>query len=187
VAGAGILGLAAPLVIAAGVLVVVGVVIWVVLNQTSHAAPPAAGPTLQASAKASGPGASGPKGEFAGEWAPVGSRYQVVQTGAGAYEIRVSPGDYDTERYLCAESVKSIEVKGSGSHFEGTRRFAYYNAATHQCTDLGEGTITIDVAPDGKTAQVTHQGPVMPDCTAGPDAGERACNADLVEPWTRIG
>jgi hypothetical protein len=69
------------------------------------------------------PTPAGPHDIFAGEWAPVGSRYQVVKTGPDSYEIKVSQGYYDTERMLCGAQLKSIRVTRSGNRLEGGRPF----------------------------------------------------------------
>ncbi|MFI6763426.1 pre-toxin TG domain-containing protein [Micromonospora sp. NPDC050417] len=117
------------------------------------------------------PAPAGPQDIFAGEWGPVGSRYQAVPTGPNSYEIILSPGPYDIERYLCTDAVKSIHVIRDGNRLEGKRAFHY--AST--CEFLGDGSISIDLAPDGTSATVTHLGPQNP-----PN-----CPCELVEPWAR--
>lgn len=125
------------------------------------------------------PPPGGPQDIFAGEWAPIGSRYQVVATGPDSYDIILSPGPYDVERMLCTNAVKTIHVIREGNHLEGKR--AFHVAPT--CEFLGNGSISIDVAADGASAEVTHFGPAdCPLVISG--ATEGAC--DLSEPWTRV-
>jgi hypothetical protein len=95
--------------------------------------------------------------------------FQITATGPDSYSGQIV---HRTDG--CTNEPANLQVTGSGGHYAGT--IAFWDTSSSCGQFVGDGTINIDVALDGATAQVTAVSP-----TAG------ACTTCAPITWTRNG